>query len=407
MPRPDGLYRAGLVLCAGLFLSVATIGLTAPWRLVHEDTGVTATALATAHLKLGLGVTKGHDFWFDQQTGAIVPYAHHPPGSNLLLAGVFAVLGARPPAAARGLSLVFHALSLVLIVRYLRGSYGPAEALLGGFVVALIPMSTFFGRLVAPEPFVLPAMLVFVLSYFKLASVPDASAWVWGLVASAVWGAFMGWPMFFAMLACLGHALTHWVRTRSVRSLRLGALIATLGVLFFVVDVAHIHWAAGPDGLHRLATGFAGATTGPNRYGAWQIALKVLGNLRRYYTDAVFVSAAVCLFVMAGSAVRRRSVRVQDHVLLVLFTMGVLNVLLFPDRARNHHYWTYYLLPFMVVAFVDTYARVRARYTRAMTPALVVVLLLIAISSAQTLHLRHTRPSSYTVKTLVRLANFF
>jgi hypothetical protein len=42
-----------------------------------------------------------------------------------------------------------------------------------------------------------------------------------------------------------------------------------------------------------------------------------------------------------------------------------------------------------------------------MTPALVVVLLLIAISSAQTLHLRHTRPSGYTVKTLVRLANFF
>lgn len=399
-------YRIGLVLCAALFLSLATFRLGAPWRLVHEDTGVTATVFATAHLKLGLSITKGHDFYFNSQTGEIRPYAHHPPGPSLLLAGVFALLDTRSSAATRGLSLLFHSLSLILIIGYLRRSYGTSEALLGAFVLALIPMSSFFGRLVAPEPFVLPAMLIFVWSYFKLATSANSWRWVWGLAASALWGAFMDWAMFFAMLACLGHATVHWVHTRSIRFLQLGAVIAALGVVLFSIGLAHLYWAVGREGLDRLAAGLVSATTVAKQKPWWSVALHILSNIRRYFTDVVFASALVYLFLLVRRAFRGDSLRLQDHVNLTLFVMGVLNLLCFPNRARNHHYWSYYLLPFMVIACIETLAHFRALYPKAIKRIIVAALVLITISSGLTLYTRHTRSSAYTLKTVERLANF-
>src|SRR3989338_1003478 len=89
---------AGIFFCGLLFLALATIRISAPWRLIHEDTGATATSFAMAHLKLGLKVTKGHDFQMDSITGHVIPYAHHPPGSNLLLAGAFTLTRNQSPA---------------------------------------------------------------------------------------------------------------------------------------------------------------------------------------------------------------------------------------------------------------------------------------------------------------------
>ena len=74
---------AALLVYACLLLS---IGLTADWRLRHEDNGAMHTTLALSHQRLGLRETRAHDVFVDRFTGDRIVYGHHPPGPPLALA---------------------------------------------------------------------------------------------------------------------------------------------------------------------------------------------------------------------------------------------------------------------------------------------------------------------------------
>ena len=144
-----------LVLGGALFLyafALLSSGLNKNWRLRHENQGATYSSQALAHRHLGLAETRGHDFFYNPHTGKKTAYGHHPPGLGLVLAGAFTMLGSQAPWAARSVPILFHLGSLALLLLLMRFFLERRSVLLGGLLMATLPESAFYGRMVGYEP---------------------------------------------------------------------------------------------------------------------------------------------------------------------------------------------------------------------------------------------------------------
>ncbi len=64
----------------------------------------------------------------------------------------FAISGSADPPVARMVPIGFHLISLILTVVLLATFFSTEVALLGGFLVAILPMGAYFGRMVNYEP---------------------------------------------------------------------------------------------------------------------------------------------------------------------------------------------------------------------------------------------------------------
>lgn len=114
-----------LVLIAYAF-AILSIGLTADWRLRHEDNGAMHTTLALSHLQLGLAESRAHDLFVNAHTGERTPYGHHPPATALTLAAAFALTGTDTPAVTRLTVIAFH-IGSVLLSTAILGVDGPGH----------------------------------------------------------------------------------------------------------------------------------------------------------------------------------------------------------------------------------------------------------------------------------------
>src|SRR4029453_2289725 len=134
-----------------------------------------------------------------------VPYGHHPPGLGLLLAGWFHAIGTDSPAAARTLASLFPLTTAAILVAVLRSQYSATAGLIAALIFALIPMSSFFGKLVNFEPFILPLMVGAIAAYWRWAEHGGDGylATTFVLVAA---GTFIDWPILLALLVIAGDA---------------------------------------------------------------------------------------------------------------------------------------------------------------------------------------------------------
>src|SRR2546426_865552 len=80
-------------------------------------------------------------------SGRLAPYGHHPSGLGLLLAAWFRLTGDDGPRTARALPAIFHLVSVLFLLDLLRRQYARAPALMAALALALVPMSSYFGKL--------------------------------------------------------------------------------------------------------------------------------------------------------------------------------------------------------------------------------------------------------------------
>ncbi len=194
LPRKTGLPVA-FGLLALYTLALLSLDLTSDWRRLHEDNGAMHTTFALAHLHLGLGETRGHDVYYSPDTETAAPYGHHPPATALLLAAVFSITGSAAPAVTRLTIITFHLATLAMLIRLLC-LVSTRAALYGGFVLATLPMSWYFGRMVNYEPLALCAITLQLSGWVETRRTGSR----WGLILLAggiVLGGLVDWPAFF------------------------------------------------------------------------------------------------------------------------------------------------------------------------------------------------------------------
>lgn len=405
--------KGRILACVALALyalALLSIGLTKEWQLRHEDNGAIHTTLARSHQVLGLAGTRAHDMFVDRFTREAQPYGHHPPGPALLLAAVFTVTGTDTPMVARLTAITVHIVSLAVLTLLLWHLLGWRDALIGGFIAATIPMSSFFGRMVNYEPFCLLPILLLLLGYVRF-----HQQRTWGLrlaAAGVILGGLVDWPSFFFMASMALVELIDLIRRRFASPALFLTLLVAAPVMF-VFDLGHMAYAAGGIGaLSEVLT---------RNQAVWDLDVTVqrflLGQVdtfRRFFTD-VGLLAALALGV---ALVRRRtafadalfdipSPGLMRRVLTCAGMGAAAYVLAAPPWAHAHQYWQFYFIPFTVLSMVLAWRALERRRRRQPATWLRVVCMAVVaemlISSAYWLHWRHTRPEAYAIETTAQL----
>ena len=274
------IVRLALALYA---FGILSIGLTRDWRLRNEDNGAMHTTLALSHRQLGLARTRAHDVFFSPRTGQAAPYGHHPPATALVLAGAFALTGSDSPAVARLTVIVFHLGSVFLLTTLLAQFFETRRALLGGFAMATLPMSGYFGRMVNYEPLCLFAVLVQLYGYVRFKRTGRGRDLTW-LSLGIVGGGLIDWPSFFFTAALAAVETIDLVRRRSPR-FGLLAVLVTSAASVFIFDLWHL-WYAGRDSMQAL-----GSVVSSNRpiweqdFTVGRFAFGQIDTFRRYFTQ--------------------------------------------------------------------------------------------------------------------------
>jgi len=396
---PRAALRA-LVFFYGLAL--LSIDISAPWRLVHEDNGAMQSTLALSHLRYGVGQTRAHNVFIDRRTGARQSYTHHPPGVPLVLAAAFGLTGDESPATARGVMIAFSLGTLVLMFWILFFLFDDENlALTGCFIMATLPMHSFFGRMVNYEAPTLFFACLQLAAYLQYGRTPRRSALML-LAGSIVAGGLFDWPSFFFSSAIMVSALISWRRGGSADAFLTTALATSFGVLF---DLAHIVFASGS--VDQFLTVLKADTgEGHPALTVASVLLRQTENFRNYFTHSGLIAAVVAAaaLMLWRSRLAAALFRPADDALarFLAITGGAATAYLAssPVRAQIHHYWQFYFLPFTVVSFVVVIRWMRdarARGHRGAAIALQLMVLEIILSSGYKLYRRHTRPDAWAV----------
>jgi hypothetical protein len=407
--RPLPVLGWALILTVQLL--VLSIGISKEYRLKHEDVNCSHAIRARSHQQLGLGVTKGQNYHLNRLTGRGSFYAHHPPGPALLLAVVYEVTGADGPLVTRGTAIFFHLLTTILfllMIRHLLATHW--EQMLAGLVLALIPQSAFFGRMLGHEMLVLPGAVLLVSCYWRLVRSEGRRKWLaYGMVGASIWVTLFGWAGFFAIAACTLHALWELLIRKEHRASLPLVLLVVCGASLMLLDLAHLVWVGG--GVQPLLDLAFSRMGGEAEYNVFRWLAKMIDVHRTYFTCTGFI-ALVLLVVMVVRAEldRRREPAAELGLIFLLSGLGYLVV--FNRNAHIHHFWHFLLIPASAIAVTITVRLLLDKVRAGKRSALWMLLLVLAAAemvttTTLTLIKRHTRVDQYCVEEVRRKRELF
>ncbi len=416
--------RASLVsaLVAGAVLAaLMAIRLGAPWQYIHDDNGAWTQGVAAARLHAGWAATYGQDFFLSRQDGTLVPYLHHPPLYGACAAAWIALAGVDSPLGVRLLPYLWHLVGFagfaMLAARvWARDLVAYRIALV---TYAVVPMSTYFGKMPFNEPMGL-ALLTWAFLWLHRHRASGrradlaASLACWVLAGLTSWTAYVLW--FAAWIWTLSDLRDPDPGT--IRHARRAALaLAVLALATCGSTAGHLAWVA-----HRVrdSTTAEHATLGDAARHWGLLALDPHEAVRRvgkavdfhrvYFANVPFVLYVVWLAARARDVVRRVRLT-SDARLLVLGSAGcALWVISFLRQTTVHAYGQFWYLPFECLAVGGIGSGMwrprpagRERSRRARVALASVLVAGTIVSTATFLAHRYRGPSGYAVDGAARL----
>ena len=129
-----------------LLIVILSRDITRPFTGLHSWAGAGGSTVARAHVKYGLGFTKGYSTWAygDPPTENPTVYLDHPQLNNLIVAAFMKVFGLHDWTH-RIINLVATAMTLLLFLRLLREFTDDVTTLLAGLLYTLFPLIGYFG----------------------------------------------------------------------------------------------------------------------------------------------------------------------------------------------------------------------------------------------------------------------
>ncbi len=320
-----------------------------PWRYPNDDNGAWFSAVAKSHLTVGLGATRGQDFFTSRTTGELVPYLHHPPLPGLILAAAFSITGSTSPGTARMTFALLH-LFIFALVAYLGALlWNPTRQ---GYlftwvaaVVATVPMSAYYGKMPNHE---VPGLLFWLLGIVAWGFPTGPSSPRQVILACLAWSVavFSSWHVVFC---AFGWLLMQWdvKQRRFVLLASLWVAAATLGVL------THLVWAGGwvlLDSQSRSAGYWFAGSDGASLAARLGYLNHALGIAINRFAQLPALLSIVWLLTLSCEIVRNgRRPDARDRALLGLGLGSMVYYLLFPRAVSFHAYQGFYMIPFVAL----------------------------------------------------------
>ncbi len=273
-------------------------------------------------------------------------YVNHPPLVGILLSLSFHSFGVSETSA-RAVPIVASVLAMIVLFFAVRAAAGVVIALLATAFFATMPMAVYYGGFVEVQGSqVMLAVIAIAAIYFRWHET-RRRAWLVGLFAAVVVGAFLDWPVYLLAVALWLHHLvapgTHGRR----RAIWLG--LPMVAILCFAANVAYASLLSG--GIGQLLLAFTlenqGASADAAGWGAWWDANR--GYALGMYGAPVLALAGLALL---GSAIASLSRRVVPGAALafVFIATGLLYSTIFRKGAILHEYWSQHLSPGLAIA---------------------------------------------------------
>ena len=384
-----------------------TIGITRDYELKHEDNNALHATFARSHLRLGLGTTRGQNYFYSPASGTGTFYLNHPPGPGLALAVVYGVTGHDGPFVTRATAIGFHVFGTWLFYGLVRRIFTRQwEVVLALLIYVVVPESSFFGRMMNHEVVVLPAAILIVRGYWEsIYGDWRRRRWVAALIAGSAWGAIGGWPGFFAIAACALHAVWEALVRRHARARAPLVVLVVTGCVLFAATVGQLLWLL--DGnvsyLEQLMTSRMGAGE--------RLNFARLGRLLEQHWRYFGLTSAVALAAMVYRQVRRRtggSIDPAQEAGVIFLLAGAGYVAVFSFNATKHDYWQFLLLPASAIAIVllvrSLLAATAAPGRRVLRRALLgVVIFDVVLATTVTLVQRHVKREGYCLRVVAEL----
>jgi hypothetical protein len=303
-------------------------------------------------------------------------YAGRPPLTAWILTGWMRLVG-DGDLATRALPVIFTGLSLLLLYALVRGVFGAPAALATTVIASLLPMTSYYARVIGPEVFELTFVLGAAVGYVCWAKKRCAFGFSF-LCVCVILGCWTDWPMYaFAGLL----AVTHFFRRRDLLPLRPATadtgeeedrtpgrpvvsslVLIVLPLAMFALFLVYLkaHGAGFADLKGRAVTNVAEQDGGHAKVwftrGYKELGNSILhpGRLRSPFID-LFTPPALLLGVLglafwpkwsrrlslaSGEAARRAAFR----VVLCLVLMQLIYSLAFPHAALARETWQYDVL---------------------------------------------------------------
>ncbi len=397
------------MLIGALLAALLSIHITTPWRFIHDDNGAWTQMSGTAHIRAGLGATRGQDFRLQRSDGSLKPYLHHPPLYGLTAALAYRIAGSTSPTVTRLIPALFHLAGfagVALLASVLFSGDRPKQ-LVALAVYAVVPMSAFFGKM----PFNEAEGLCFVIwatSFLALHRERGgrpalvASLFLWVLAGMTSWTSYV-------ILAFLAVLLLFEGRRLDGRRGTAGGLPVLLLVTAFLTGVAvltHLLWAAEWQRPSMLdSAGYWAASS------LWNGGLigrlgKAFDLHRIYFANVPFLLFLIWTGLRIGE-LRGGLGRVSParRFLLAGSAGCFLWSIIFLRQITVHAYGQFWYLPFESIAVGDMtislYRRLASRPRTRLALAMIAVAGTLA-SSAWFLHYRYTTPGHYAIEASAR-----
>ena len=369
LSRQAILRHAPFALVFLLAIFLLTLNVATPWHGSHEDNGLVFESAAINHIRLGLGFTKGQDF-FDNSvnppiytpssihprgvsdaqefqyllTGPSNPniYAHHPPLLALTIAGSLLTFGYHFWAV-RLVPIVFTLVALLLFYRLMTLLIDPKVAAFAALLFITFPIAAYYGRNVAHEAPTMCCELGMALCYL-LWRRSGRDGWLLGVAGCVALGMWYGWPMFFFAWILLALDTLAARRVRWRLALATGATVT----LMFALVVAQIAWVSGGS-LSRLQSIFFLRSTNygadPNGFQPFEWVKRILHHNVLDYGPWTWVALPLALLFL-WSRYRREGLSPRIQLIALFGLGGLTHILVFREGAYVHDYWQFYLIPF-------------------------------------------------------------
>ena len=226
--------------------------------------------------------------------------------------------------------------------------------------------------------------------------------------AAAAGGVLIDWTIVFFVAAIIVAEGVDLVRNRSVAGVRVILALGGGAAAGMVVSFGHIFYAFGSfERFFGVLGRDVGVGHEPLRIA--NFLMLQIENFRHYFTTSGLVIAVLAAVAALLPATRLGRALIGDRpelrrFLLITGAAALAYLLVSPNRARLHHYWQFYFLPYAAAAFAAVWARLwwgAGGLAGGRTPRSLILLILIVVEVAAAtgykLYRRHTEPGEYAV----------
>ena len=273
-------------------------------------------------------------------------YDAHPPMMYWLTSISFRVFGTSEWSATL-VAVLCSAASIALLFMLAFRWWGLSVALLSAAFMVLVPVDSYYGRMVGQEaPTLLFALLAFY--FYILWKERRTKGNLFGVFGALILAMLSGFPGYFiAPWLALYHTFSE--RRRKGRW-SIAILLLLIGPLFFIAWVLYLRWVSGS---FDVLTGRLASVAGGDR-GAWVFTLPEFYRLeferiRTLFTATLMLLSVVWTAFMAWDVWRRRNWERHGFVAM-LGGFGMTYVALFHQYAYQHEFAAYFLTPFFCIA---------------------------------------------------------